>query len=155
MVVTTSVEPTIRPYRPDDFDPVNDLWRRARLHAFPEFQARKGHSAEEDRGYFRRVLLVKNEVWVAEVDGRPCAFMAMTGDFIDHLYVDPSQQRRGIGRALIAHARRRSPAGLRLFTFQFNTNARSFYEALGFVAARFGVSPPPESEPDVEYRWRP
>jgi hypothetical protein len=33
--------------------------------------------------------------------------------------------------------------------------ARSFYEKQGFVAVYSGVSPPPESEPDVEYRWRP
>jgi ribosomal protein S18 acetylase RimI-like enzyme len=145
----------IRRYRPDDFDAVNDLWRRARLHAFPDFQARKGHTAEEDRDYFREVVQVKNDLWVAEVDGRPAAFMAIAGDFIDQLYVAPEHQRRGLGTALIAHARVLSPTGLRLFTFQINANGRSFYERHGFVVARLGVSPPPESEPDVEYHWRP
>ena len=145
----------IRRYRPGDFDPVNDLWRRARLHAFAAFQARKGHSAEEDRDYFRAVVQVKNDLWVAEVDGRPAAFMAIAGDFIDQLYVAPEHQRQGVGTALLAHARGLSPSGLRLFTFQFNTNARAFYEKHGFVVARLGVSPAPESEPDVEYRWRP
>jgi len=33
--------------------------------------------------------------------------------------------------------------------------ARAFYEKQGFVAVRFGQSLPPESAPDVEYRWRP
>ena len=145
----------IRRYRPDDFDSVNDLWRRARLHAFPDFQARKGHSAEEDRDYFRAVVQVKNDLWVAEVDGRPAAFMAIAGDFIDHLYVVPEHQRRGIGQALLVHARALSPSGLRLFTFQVNATGRAFYEKNGFVIARLGVSPPPESEPDVEYHWRP
>jgi ribosomal protein S18 acetylase RimI-like enzyme len=145
----------IRRYRPDDFDSVNDLWRRARLHAFPDFEARKGHSAEEDRDYFRAVVQVKNDLWVAEVDGRPAAFMAIAGDFIDQLYVAPEHQRQGLGTALLGHARELSPSGLRLFTMQFNTNARAFYEKHGFVVARLGVSPPPESEPDVEYHWRP
>jgi ribosomal protein S18 acetylase RimI-like enzyme len=145
----------IRRYRPDDFHAVNDLWRRARLHAFPDFQARKGHTAEEDREYFREVVQVKNDLWVAEVDGHPAAFMAIAGDFIDQLYVAPEHQRRGLGAALIEHARVLSPTGLRLFTFQINANGRSFYERHGFVAARLGVSPRPEYEPDVEYRWRP
>jgi hypothetical protein len=29
------------------------------------------------------------------------------------------------------------------------------YEKHGFKAVKFGLSPPPESAPDVEYRWRP
>jgi GNAT superfamily N-acetyltransferase len=145
----------IRPYRPADFEPVTDLWRCARLLAFPAVEARAGHTAEEDRRYFREVLQVKNDVWVAEVDGHPAAFMAIAADFIDQLYVAPGHQRQGVGRALIARARQLSPGGLRLFTFQSNASARAFYEKNGFRPARFGVSPPPESEPDVEYEWRP
>jgi hypothetical protein len=37
-----ALAPVIRRYEPADFDAVNDLWRRARLRAFPDFQARKG-----------------------------------------------------------------------------------------------------------------
>jgi len=146
---------SIRAYRSSDFDPVNDVWRRARLQALPDFQARKGYTAAEDREYFQRVVLVKDDLWVAEVDGRPVGFMAIAGDFIDQLYVAPEHQRRGVGRALISHARRLSPSGLRLYTLQINVNARAFYEKDGFVAVKFGVSPPPESEPDVEYHWTP
>ena len=147
--------PTIRRYEPEDFNVVNDLWRRSRLRAFPDLQARKGHTAEEDREYFRDVVLVRHDVWVAELDGCVAGFLAIAGDFIDQLYVDPDHQRKGLGSALIAHAQGLSPSGLRLFTFQINRNGRAFYEGQGFVAARLGVSPPPESEPDVEYRWRP
>jgi GNAT superfamily N-acetyltransferase len=103
----------VRRYRPDDFDPVNDLWRRSRLAAFPDVQARTGHTAEDDRDYFREVVQVKNDVWVAEVHGRPAAFMAIAGDFIDQLHVAPEHQRRGLGAALLAHARAVSPSGLR------------------------------------------
>ena len=147
--------PVVRRYRPDDFDAVNDLWRRARLDAVPDFQARKGHTAEEDRAYFRNVVLVKNDVWVLDVGGRPAAFMAIAGDFIDQLYVDPGHQRRGLGTVLLTYARTLSPAGLRLYTLQVNTGAQAFYAKRGFVLVRAGVSPPPESEPDLEYHWRP
>ena len=50
---------------------------------------------------------------------------------------------------------RQMPAGLRLFTHVDNAPARAFYERLGFRAVAFGVSPPPECLPDVEYAWRP
>ena len=61
----------------------------------------------------------------------------------------------GAGTALLDEARRRSPGGLELHTHQQNASARAFYEKHGFEAVRFGISPPPESSPDVEYHWRP
>lgn len=145
----------VRPYRPEDFDRVTDLWRRSRLQAFPDLEARMGYTVEQDRHHFRTVLAAKNALWVAEVGGRPVAFMAIAGAFIDQLFADPEHQRRGAGGALLAHAKGLSPGGLRLFTFQGNACSRAFYEKHGFKAIRFGVSAAPESEPDVEYHWKP
>jgi GNAT superfamily N-acetyltransferase len=144
----------IRPYREEDFDAVTILWRVAREKALPDFQRTKGHFFFEDQDYFRNHILITNQVWVVEIDGRPVAFMAMNKDFIDQLYIHPDFQRRGIGEALLHFARQRSPAHLWLYTLQINVNARRFYEKNGFVAEKFGLSPPPESEPDVEYHWR-
>ena len=45
-----------------------------------------------------------------------------------------AEQRRGVGDAMLAHAKRLRPTGLRLWAFQRNAPARSFYEARGFVA---------------------
>ena len=145
----------IRPYKSDDYEAVTNLWRRAREQAFPDFQRRKGHTFEEDQVYFRGVILVNNDVWVADMNGIPAAFMATAGDFIDQLYVHPDHQRLGLGRALLEHARALSPEHLWLFTLQINTNGRAFYEKNGFRVVRLGVSPAPESEPDVEYHWEP
>lgn len=130
------------------------LWRLSREISLPEFERTKGHSFPEERTFFRDVILAENQVWVAEMQGRPAAFMAMRDDFIDRLYVGPDHWRRGIGTALIAHARSLSPGHLWLYTLQINAGARAFYERHGFVAEKFGISPPPESEPDVEYHWR-
>jgi ribosomal protein S18 acetylase RimI-like enzyme len=145
---------TIRPYTPTDFETVTFLWRRARQQAFPEFQRAKGHTFEEDQAYFRNVILVNNDVWVAVIEENPVAFMAISGEFIDQLYVDPDHQRRAIGLALLEHARTLSPDHLWLYTLQINTGGRAFYEKNDFQAVKFGVSPAPESEPDVEYHWR-
>jgi ribosomal protein S18 acetylase RimI-like enzyme len=143
----------IRPYKSDDFEAVTKLWRRAREQAFPDFQRRKGHTFEEDQAFFQDVILVQNDIWVAEIEEQPAAFMAIAGDFIDQLYVGPEYQRLGLGRALLEHARSLSPERLWLYTLRINTNGRAFYEKNGFVATKFGVSPAPESEPDVEYHW--
>ena len=145
---------TIREYRPEDFDAVTILWRVARERSLPEFQREKGYFFFEDQGYFHDHILKSNKVWVAEIDKRAVAFMAMEGEFIDQLYIHPDLQRRGIGKALLDFARAQSPDHLWLYTLQVNVNARAFYEKNEFVAERFGISPAPESEPDVEYHWR-
>lgn len=150
----TPIELVIREYEPEDFDAVTILWRISREKSVPEFQMMKGHFFYEDQNYFQNHILRENKIWVVHVDDRPVAFMAMNNDFIDQLYIHPDYWRRGIGRRLIEFARERSPEHLWLFTLQVNVNARAFYEKNGFVAEKFGVSPAPESEPDVEYHWR-
>ena len=145
---------SLREFRPDDFDAVTILWRIAREKSLPEFQRAKGHFFYEDQDYFRDHVLKDETVWVVESAGRPVAFMAMRADFIDHLYVHPDYQNHGIGKALLEHARQVSPDHIWLYTLQINMKARAFYERNGFTAEKFGMSPPPESEPDVEYHWR-
>jgi GNAT superfamily N-acetyltransferase len=145
----------IREYRETDFDAVTSLWRVARELAFPDFQREKGHTFMEDCEYFQNVILENNDVWIAEVDGRVAGFLAIAGDFVDQLFVHPDFQQQGIGTALIGYAKHLAPLHLWLYTFQVNTGGRAFYEKNGFIPVRFGVSPEPESEPDVEFHWRP
>ena len=144
----------IRDYRPEDFDAVTILWRVAREKSLPEFQNAKGHFFFEDQNYFRDHILKDNKVFVVERDQHPIAFMAMKDDFVDQLYVHPDYQNRGVGKALLDYARQLSPEHVWLYTLQINVNARAFYEKNGFVAEKFGISPAPENEPDVEYHWR-
>jgi ribosomal protein S18 acetylase RimI-like enzyme len=111
-----------------------------------------GHTHEDDVRFFRGTVARENEVWVA-VERGIVGFLAIADDRLGWLYVDPAAQGRGIGSALLEKARALSPGGLTLHTHQRNAPARAFYERRGFRAIRFGVSPPPESEPDVLYRW--
>jgi ribosomal protein S18 acetylase RimI-like enzyme len=143
----------IRLYQPEDFDAVTLIWWRALEDAFPEFQRTKGHTFEENRVHFCDMILRDNQVWVAVFDGTVAGFMAINGTYIDQLYIDPDFQHRGIGQAFLAHAHNLSPEFLHLNTFQSNTRGRAFYEKNGFRAVKFGISPPPENEPDVEYHW--
>ena len=73
---------------------------------------------------------------------------------LEHLYVDPDDQGRGVGAALLDHVKRRRPRGIRLWTFQRNENARRFYESRGFRCVELtDGSTNEEREPDALYEW--
>ncbi len=131
------------------------VWYRAGRAAYGYLPAWQTMSLEQAREAFRRDILAYNELWVGTTDGRVVAYFAMQGSVIDRLYVDPAEQRQGWATRLIKHAKRLSPQGLELYTHQENAAARALYEKHGFIAVKFGVSPPPESALDVEYHWRP
>jgi ribosomal protein S18 acetylase RimI-like enzyme len=131
------------------------LWHATKKSAYPYLPLEQGRTLEGDSDFFHQVILQRCDIWVAEQQGKLVGFLAIHGSYIDRLYVSPNVQRCGIGAALLTHAMKLSPAGLELHTHQKNLTARSFYEKHGFRSVRFGVSPPPESEPDIEYQWRP
>lgn len=145
----------IRRLRDDEIEAIVDLWCRSRANAQPWLEARMGYRPADNLRHFREVIAVHNEVWVAAVAGAPVGFMALREGFVDQLFVDPDAQGAGAGTALLDHAKRASPGGVALFTHQKNRRARAFYEARGMRAVAFGLSPPPELEPDVRYEWRP
>lgn len=145
----------IRPMREDEIDEVIRLWHVTKQDAYPYLPLEQGRTLDEDSRFFRDVILPRNEVWVAEDGARLVGFLAIEGSYVDRLYIDPTHQRRGAGTALIAKAKALSPTGVQLHTHVKNTRARAFYEQHDFKAVKFGISPPPESEPDVEYHWTP
>jgi len=113
------------------------------------------HTPEEDRVFFGAVV-EGQEVWVWDEDGRLMGFAALGDTVLNHLYVEPAEQTRGIGAALLAQAKLRRDRGFRLWTFQRNANARRFYERRGFhVVELTDGSGNEEREPDVLYEWHP
>jgi ribosomal protein S18 acetylase RimI-like enzyme len=144
----------IRPYREEDFEPVTKFWFDAMEVAMPGLAGRLGHELNGAREYFKNVVAVENRLYVYELDEQVVGYLGINHEFIDRLYVHPAYHRRGIGQALLDHARTLSPNHLWLYTHQANTNARKFYEKNNFIPENFGISPAPESEPDVEYHWR-
>jgi len=73
---------------------------------------------------------------------------ATWGALLDNLHVAAGQQRRGIGRQLMARtmgalAERPEPTGLYLWVLEQNTSGQAFYEALGGRRVeRCPVTPP-------------
>ncbi len=145
----------IRPYTPADEEAVVGVWHRAGLAAYPYLPTWQTFSLETARNVFQQYIAPNCTVWVAVSNKHIVAYLAMKQSYIDRLYVDPPDQRKGWGSRLLAHAKTLQPYGLELHTHQENYAARTLYEREGFIAVAFGISPPPESAPDVEYHWRP
>lgn len=138
---------------PDDIEAIARISRTARAEAMPWLPVL--HTAGEDRAFFGRVLDDGHEIWVAEVDGRVAGFAAMHEGFLDHLYISPEHQRRGIGDALFARAKESMPGGFRWYVFQENRGARRFYEARGGAVVELRDRGGEEQLPDALYQWRP
>ena len=145
----------IRRYLPTDEPAVVAVWHRAGRAAYTFLPTWQAFTLEQAHGVFSRVIVPMCDLWVGARDDRVVAYLALQESYIARLYVDPPGQRNGWGSRLLAHAKALHPHGLELHTHQENDGARALYERQGFVAVTFGISPPPESAPDVEYRWRP
>ncbi len=145
----------IRPYQSRDLEPTVAMWRASKRAAFPYVEVQQRYTIRNDTDYFRDVIAEECEVWLATGAGQILGLLALRDDLIDQLFVAVDAQRQGVGSALLAKARERSPDQLRAYTFQKNGPARAFFEQHGFELVRSGISPPPENEPDFEYLWRP
>ena len=146
---------SIRQFQKGDESAVVGVWHRsgkARYTFLPTWQE---FSLATARKVFREVIRPRCHIWVGIRDDQIVAYLAMNGSYVDRMYVDPSEWRRGWGTRLVELAKKLSPDRLELRTHQQNAEARAFYERHGFTAVNFGMSPPPECAPDVEYHWRP
>jgi putative acetyltransferase len=69
------------------------------------------------------------DLTVATLDGRPVAFMGVTGNTIDSLFIDPHGQGRGIGRLLVERVAQPTLVDVN----EQNEPAVAFYRHLGFA----------------------
>ncbi len=113
------------------------------------------HSDDETRAFIREVVMRDLEVWVCEEDGGILGFAALGEDMLEHLYVRPGAQGRGVGSDLLTLAKERRPGGFRLWVFQKNEGARRLYERRGLVLVELtDGAGNEEREPDALYEWR-
>lgn len=140
---------TLRLARPEDAGAIARVHRsamRVSLSFLPEL-----HTAEEDLWFMQTRFMVTNEVWVAEEGGEVVGYIGFHEGWIDHLYIDPDHQGRGLGPALLDKALE-DGGERRLWTFQENLRAKAFYEKRGFQPETFtDGSDNEEKTPDVLY----
>lgn len=117
-------------------------------------------SDAEVHRWVRDVLIPAGSVTVACSGGSVVGILATSCEagvsWVDHLYLAPSHAGQGIGSKLLAHALATLPLPVRLYTFQANTRARSFYESHGFKAIQLTDGSSNEERcPDVLYELAP
>jgi putative acetyltransferase len=119
----------LRDYRVEDLDDLMATWAAASKIAHPflsdEFQQKVGLD-------IANVYLPVTENWVWETDGRLVGFVSLFGNEIGGLFVDPSYQRQGIGKALVDHVANEREE-LEVEVFKDNAIGRAFYAKYGFV----------------------
>jgi putative acetyltransferase len=147
----------VRPAREEEIEALTALFIRARnemdyLPPVPD------EAAEPIAARIRE----HEEVWVAEEAGRLLGFLGIEASrnlggapVLEKLYVEPAEQNRGIGSALLDKAKELRPDELYLWVFQKNP-ARRLYERHGFELVRLtDGADNMEREPDALYRWSP
>lgn len=119
---------TIRKYRNDDIEPVMATWRRANAAAHPFLT--EGFVAQAEKE-IREIYIPMTKTFVLEEEGKVIGFIALLGNQIGGLFLDPSMHGKGYGRAMVDHAfALKGP--LKVEVFRDNALGRPFYERYGF-----------------------
>lgn len=144
---------SIRLYQDGDENTIAEIWLRSGRAAYTFLPFWQTFSLEEANKVVADIIIPSCRIWVGLKDDVIVAFLSMDGHIIDRLFVIPEAWRQGWGSRLIECAKKESPERLELYTHQENHAAWALYEEHGFQAVEFGMSPPPESAPDVRYVW--
>lgn len=131
-----------RVLKQSDIEAVVSLWHQTKREAYTYLPLEQEHTLDDDLKFFREHLLSRCKIWVAQCDGEIAGFLAMSGEYIDRLYVNVDSPHRFCTELFPKH--------LRLHTLQKKPRAKAFYENHLFRAVTFGISSAPECEPDVE-----
>ena len=131
----------LRPFEPADLDPVVNCWFDTWHAAFAP--RRHPRPWEAWRRRFVDEYVDQSEIWLTLSSDEVVALMVLFPQqgWLEQLFVHPHFQGRGLGRAMLALARFRCPAGLELDTPAENAPAREFYRRRGFVAQKVGFDP--------------
>ena len=136
----------------DDFPALAELWRRS-VEATHDFllpgDLERIHAEVADV-YLPGV----GEVWLAEGEGCPVGFLGCDGAHVEMLFVEPEYFGRGVGKALLRHARNLHGA-LNLEVNAQNARALAFYQRQGFaVTGRSDLDSAGRPYPLLSLTWR-
>lgn len=118
----------IRDFKIEDTEAVVKVWKAATLVAH-SFLADAFIESETDN--LRNIYLVHAQTRVVEFDGQVVGFIAMIGDEIGGLFLDPDSHGTGLGRAMVDDAAK-THGTLQVEVFARNVVGRRFYDSYGF-----------------------
>ena len=144
----------LRLYLATDEDAAIELWRRTWQQHYPQldFAARVAWWRER----WRNELVPAATITVAEQGNILVGFVTVdpATRYLDQIVVAPEAWGSDVAAALIAEARRLSPAGLDLQVNADNARAIRFYEKHGFAITGHDVNPR-SGAPVHVMSWRP
>ncbi|HWF94784.1 MAG TPA: GNAT family N-acetyltransferase [Xanthobacteraceae bacterium] len=145
---------TLRAYQAADEEAAIELWRRTWQLAYPrlDFTAR----LDWWRRRWRDELAPTTMISIAESAGQMVGFVTVDPRtrYLDQIVVAPEAWGSQTAGALLAEAKRLSPAGLDLAVNADNGRAIRFYEKQGFVVTGAAVNPR-SGAPVHKMAWRP
>ncbi|WFF42086.1 N-acetyltransferase [Salinicola endophyticus] len=126
---------SIRAATPRDLPAMTQIWLEASCTAHDFVPASFWRN---QRQAMQEVYLPAAENHVYVVAEAVVGFLSLCDSTLAALFVAPSQQGRGVGGALLAHAQTRRDA-LELQVYQQNEGAVRFYQTHGFIIVASGV----------------
>jgi hypothetical protein len=87
----------IRPFEDRDEATVAAVWHRSGRAAYPFLPTWQAFTLEHAEKVFRDVIRPRCDIWVGTRDERVVAFLALAGSYVDRMYVDPTEWRKGWG----------------------------------------------------------
>ena len=118
----------IRQYKDTDLDAVLSSWEVATRLAHPfmteEFIAQERKNVAE-------IYLPNTDTWVAQIDGEVRGFIALMGNEVGAIFLQPEFHGQGVGKALMDKAQELH-GDLEVEVFKVNVIGRKFYERYGF-----------------------
>lgn len=118
----------IRQYTESDLHPVLDSWEVATRLAH-EFMT--DDFIAQERKNVAEIYLPNTDTWVAEVDGEVKGFIALMGNEVGAIFLQPKCHGTGIGKALMDKAQELH-GNLEVEVFKENAIGRKFYSKYGF-----------------------
>ncbi len=119
----------IRKYETADTAALIEIWSAANKVGHPFLDDDFVTQVAQD---MRDIYLPNAETWVFEHDQKPAGFIALVGDEIGGLFLDPELHGKGFGKALVDHAVKLR-GSLSVEVFEKNKIGRRFYGLFGFV----------------------
>jgi len=121
----------IRTYRETDLEEMLRIWYDASVIAHSFVSASFWAS---QKSAMKEMYLPLAENYVCEQEGQVSGFISLAGESVCALFVAPEAQGKGIGKALLEHAKTLK-GRLSLNVYKDNEKATRFYESRGFKAA--------------------
>ena len=118
----------IRHYENSDLDDVLSSWEKSTRLAHPfmsdEFIAQEKINVAE-------IYIPNTDTWVVEIDGKVEGFIALIGNEVGAIFLQPEYHGKGVGKTLMDKAQELH-GDLEVEVFKENSIGRKFYSSYGF-----------------------